>query len=51
MATNQRDARKRLTIDISPDEHRRLKIAAADKGVSMRDLVLQLLRTEVFAEG
>ena len=37
---------KRLTIDLTDDEHRVLKAFAAEEGVSMRDLVLQTLRRE-----
>jgi len=37
---------KRLTIDLTDEEHRTLKGFAAEAGVSMRDLVLQTLRRE-----
>lgn len=37
---------KRLTIDLTDDEHRVLKALAAEAGLSMRDLVLQTLRRE-----
>jgi len=37
---------KRLTIDLTDDEHRVLKAIAAEAGVTMRDLVLQTLRRE-----
>jgi hypothetical protein len=37
---------KRLTIDLTADEHRTLKARAAEAGVSMRDLVLETLRRE-----
>lgn len=38
--------RKRLTIDLSDEEHRVLKALAAEAGVSMRVLVLETLRRE-----
>lgn len=38
--------RKRLTVDMSIEEHRHLKVAAVEKGVSMRDLVMSVLRRE-----
>lgn len=37
---------KRLTIDLTDEEHRVLKAIAAEGGISMRDLVLQTLRRE-----
>lgn len=37
---------KRLTIDLTDDEHRVLKTLAAEAGMTMRDLVLQTLRRE-----
>jgi len=37
---------KRLTIDLTDDEHRVLKALAAEAGQTMRDLVLQTLRRE-----
>jgi hypothetical protein len=37
---------KRLTIDLTDEEHRVLKALAAESGVSMRDLVLATLRRE-----
>jgi hypothetical protein len=37
---------KRLTIDLTDEEHRVLKTLAAESGVSMRDLVLATLRRE-----
>jgi len=37
---------KRLTIDLTDDEHRVLKALAAEAGVTMRDLVLETLRRE-----
>jgi len=38
--------RKRLTIDLSDEEHRGLKTLAAGTGVTMRVLVLETLRRE-----
>jgi ParD-like antitoxin of type II ParDE toxin-antitoxin system len=38
--------RKRLTIDLSDEEHRVLKALAAEAGVSMRVLVLGTLSRE-----
>lgn len=38
----------RLTIDITPDLHKALKIAAAERGVSMRQLVIEAI-TEKYA--
>jgi hypothetical protein len=37
---------KRLTIDLTDEEHRVLKMLAAEAGVTMRELVLQTLRRE-----
>jgi Antitoxin ParD len=42
----QAEKLKRLTIDLTGDEHRVLKAHAAEAGVSMRDLVLEVLRRE-----
>lgn len=33
------EATKRLTIDITPDQHRELKVIAAQAGVGMADIV------------
>jgi hypothetical protein len=38
--------RKRLTIDMSDDEHRMLKMFAAAAGVTIRILVTETLRRE-----
>lgn len=38
--------RKRLTIDLTDEEHRVLKGFAAEAGVSIRILVLETLRRE-----
>jgi hypothetical protein len=38
---DQAEKLKRLTIDLTGDEHRVLKAHAAEAGVSMRDLVLE----------
>jgi hypothetical protein len=37
---------KRLTIDLTDEEHRVLKALAAEAGQTMRELVLQTLRRE-----
>jgi hypothetical protein len=42
----QAEKLKRLTIDLTGEEHRVLKAHAAEAGVSMRDLVLEVLRRE-----
>lgn len=44
--TDQTEKLKRVTIDMTVDEHRVLKAHAAEAGVSMRDLVLDVLRRE-----
>jgi hypothetical protein len=36
---------KRLTIDLTPQQHRILKSLAAKAGLTMRELVLESLRT------
>lgn len=36
----------RLAIDLDKDFHRRLKIAAAERGISQRDLVLGAIRSK-----
>ncbi len=38
----------RLTIDTPESMHRKLKIKAIEKGVSMRDYILQLLEKELY---
>jgi len=35
---------KRLTLDMTLEEHRQLKKAAVDAGMSMRELILSMLR-------
>ena len=40
------DTLKRLTIDLTAQEHRVLKSIAAKDGLTMRTLVLQTLRRE-----
>ena len=35
--------KKRLVIDVTPEEHRRIKEEAAARGTSVRKLVLQAL--------
>jgi hypothetical protein len=37
---------KRLTVDMSAEEHRQLKISAIGAGVTVRELVLRALRRE-----
>ena len=37
---------KRLTVDLSADEHRQLKLAAVHEGTTVRELVLRALRRE-----
>ena len=39
--------RARLTIDVAPELRARLKIAAARRGVSMRELCIQAIQREV----
>ena len=41
---------KRFTIDLTPAEHKALKVRAGRAGVSMRGLALQLLRREGLLE-
>lgn len=57
--TDDRDSRsgadkrleiKRFTIDLTPAEHKALKVRAGRAGVSMRELALQLLRREGLLE-
>jgi len=40
------DEVKRLTVDMSPEEHRQLKISAIGRGMTVRELVLGVLRRE-----
>jgi predicted HicB family RNase H-like nuclease len=44
--TEQKPSRKRLTVDMSIEEHQRLKLAAVQAGVSMREFVMALLTRE-----
>ncbi len=44
-------ARKRLTLDMTPATHTQLKKLAADKGVSMRDFIMQSLRDKTGIRG
>jgi len=46
MPEETKEKLKRLTIDLTDEEHRVLKALAAVSGVSMRDLVLATLRRE-----
>jgi Antitoxin ParD len=46
MPEETKEKLKRLTIDLTDEEHRVLKTLAAESGVSMRDLVLATLRRE-----
>ncbi len=43
-------AHSRMTIDIPPDEHKKLKAVAALLGVPLKDLVLNCLRKYVLSE-
>jgi predicted HicB family RNase H-like nuclease len=40
---------KRLVVDLSPEVHRKLKLAATAEGLSMRDYVLALLKEKGIA--
>ena len=40
------DEVKRLTVDMSAEEHRQLKISAIGAGMTVRELVLRALRRE-----
>ena len=42
--------KERLSIDIQPEEHRRIKIFAARHGVSMRVYVLECIRKRLSEE-
>lgn len=44
--TDEDNKLKRLSIDLTSQEHRVLKGHAAKAGLTMRELVLQLLRQE-----
>ena len=39
--------RTRLTLDLDPRMHKRLKMLAASKGVTMRELCLNAIRVEL----
>lgn len=43
-------AGKRLTLDMTEAEHRALKTRASAVGLSMKDLILELLRREGWIE-
>ena len=43
---NPVDEIKRLTVDMSADDHRQLKLAAIVAGTTVRELVLRALRRE-----
>jgi|GEM_PF-6282583 plasmid stability protein len=49
-ASPENERRVRLSIDVSPDLKRRLKIAAARQDVSIRDYVEALLRQALEAD-
>ena len=38
---------KRLTIDIHPDLHKRLKISCVQRGIQIADLLRQLIETDL----
>ncbi len=40
---------KRLVVDLSPEVHRKLKLADTAEGLSMRDYVLALLKAKGIA--
>lgn len=50
MITQNQHSRPRLIIDISPELRRRIKIAAAQKDLSIREYVEQILEQAVPAE-
>lgn len=39
--------RERLTIDLTPDEHRRIKAYAAFRGKTLREFVLESVKTRM----
>lgn len=43
-------ARERLSIDVTPEERRRLKAVAALSGKSIRDFVLESIREKIARE-
>lgn len=45
-ASPTREKMKRLTIDISPGLHRRVKAGCASRGIEMADLMRQFLERE-----
>ena len=40
----------RMTIDVPDDEHRKLKALAALRGISMKQLVLEILYRELYSK-
>ena len=50
MATQQQQGRARLSIDIDPELRERIKGAAAERDLSIRDYVLTILRRALDAE-
>ena len=42
--------KSRLTLDLDPQMHRRLKMLAASKGVTMRELCLEAIENRVREE-
>ncbi|MBI4494073.1 MAG: hypothetical protein HY690_14895 [Chloroflexi bacterium] len=44
-------ARARLSIDVEPELRRRIKIAAAERDLSVKDYVVAVLRRALEAEG
>jgi predicted metal-dependent RNase len=50
MATQRQSPRPRLMIDISPELRRRIKIAAAQKDLSIREYIEQILERTVPGE-
>ena len=38
---------KRLTIDVHPDLHKRLKISCVQRGIQIADLLRQLIETDL----
>lgn len=50
MSTNDNGARGRLAIEIEPELSKRIEIAAAEKGVSLRDDVVAALGTALASD-
>lgn len=46
MSNVEAEAVKRLTVDMTADEHRQLKRAAVDAGATVREVVLRALRRD-----